>query len=80
MVRQARSAVNLPRDIRIAFAELHERFEHRRRPIPLDLSIGYRLQPIAAEHFHFKARRDKALSERLGIENAAMTMMKIELV
>src|SRR3954464_9601448 len=41
--------VQLARDVRVALPERHERLEHLRRPVLLDLRVGDRLEPVAAE-------------------------------
>src|SRR5437879_6443071 len=80
MVAVAGVYIDLRSDIWIAFAELHERAQHFRRPILLDLSVRNRLQPIAAEDFNVEARCDKAVPKGLGIEYASMAMVKVEVV
>src|SRR5664279_5408984 len=75
-----RDDIDLRGNVGIALAELHEGFEHRRRPLRLKLAVRQWLDPVASEHLNLQSRGPEVVSERFRVVDTTMTVVPVGVV
>lgn len=72
--------VDFGRDVRIALADHHRRFDHGRRPVRLQLVVRHGLDPVSAEQLDSQSGRAEVAPEGLGVVDAAVAVVQINVV